>query len=462
MSANQTFGREDSRSIFDFGQAVRIGVLMAILIAVAETIARVLAPALVPGMSQALLAATQVIVVAVVVASGMVLFWRRSRKIDDDRRSEREISALFAANCEDLFILADVHGNVLWLSPSYARFTGWTVEDRQTSDWQSRVHEDDLEKVIATRARNLAGESTRVQYRCRIKNGDYRWLDLQCVPRRDANGKVMHLVTCGRDVTELVTLERRLHEQIERTELATRAGNIGIWEWDIRDQRLVWSERMYPMYDVHPETPVTYETWRERVVLEDLERTEPLLQAAARGEREFITDFRIRRQNGEIRTIAASATVVRDHAGNAERIIGINTDITEVRLQQTRLAASETTLSALVEHAPVAIAILDRERRFLFVSRRWRAENGLLEAEIIGRAFDEFCPKPSPSIRAMHEHCISGGVSSVEDTKSLASDGSEAWVRSHLRPWRDARGHICGIVLFTETIEQTGHVHRAT
>ncbi|MBI3382220.1 MAG: response regulator [Aquabacterium sp.] len=138
-----------------------------------------------------------------------------------------------------------------------------------------------------------------------------------------------------------VMLEHRfeaLQSSENRLKLATRAASIGVWDWDIDQDKLVWDDEMHSLFDVAKEHfSGKLEDWRKTLTPEDAERMTLELQAVIRGEHDLATEFRIVRADGETRVIKAESISVRDHVGRVVRLVGINLDITESRMAKERV-----------------------------------------------------------------------------------------------------------------------------
>jgi PAS domain S-box-containing protein len=126
-------------------------------------------------------------------------------------------------------------------------------------------------------------------------------------------------------------------------------------------------------------------------------------------------------------------------------------DIAGDEPQLPRLSASEQHLRLFVEHAPVAIAMFDREMRYLETSARWRADFNL-EGTLAGRSHYEVFPEISESWKAVHKRCLNGAVERSAGEPFERADGSVQWVKWEVCPWRDARGDIGGVVIASEDI----------
>jgi signal transduction histidine kinase len=131
---------------------------------------------------------------------------------------------------------------------------------------------------------------------------------------------------------------RWLDQARNRLALAVRSAQIGVWDWDVRSNEIVWDDQMYALYAVAPGTQVRYETWTTAVLPEDLERAQNNLQRAIDDKVPTDNLFRIRWPDGSVRHIAASQGVLCDSAGTVVRVIGVNRDVT--RLQEAEASAA--------------------------------------------------------------------------------------------------------------------------
>jgi PAS domain S-box-containing protein len=128
--------------------------------------------------------------------------------------------------------------------------------------------------------------------------------------------------------------EDSLHASQGRLKRATSAGNIGIWDWDIVANELLWDESMYSLYGIHAEDFTgAYEAWSRTLHPDDRSFAEGEIQAAIQGVREYTCEFRVVRPDGTTRVIKAAAQTLRDEDGRAVRMIGTNVDITQQKLE---------------------------------------------------------------------------------------------------------------------------------
>lgn len=194
-----------------------------------------------------------------------------------------------------------------------------TSENTNSGKWLQ--HLDDLENHRPFR--DFAFELKRPE-------GNRVAIRINGKPVFDRDGVFRGYRGTGSDITEQKRDEEQLRVLAERLALATKSARIGIWDWDIATDTLVWDERMYALFDVRAESFGTaLEVWEKGVHPEDLARVREEISTAIAGAGEFHTRFRAVWPDGTIRHIEGHGLVQRAADGAAQRMTGVNRDITE-------------------------------------------------------------------------------------------------------------------------------------
>jgi signal transduction histidine kinase/CHASE1-domain containing sensor protein/DNA-binding response OmpR family regulator len=140
----------------------------------------------------------------------------------------------------------------------------------------------------------------------------------------------------ARTLAEYMT--KHLHETSNRLSLAARAGGVGIWDFDVVNNRLDWDDQMYRLYGItQAQFSGAYEAWQAGLHPDDRQRGDAEIQLALQSAKDFDIEFRVLWPDGTIHHIRCFAKVERDAAGNPLRMIGTNWDITAQKLSEVEL-----------------------------------------------------------------------------------------------------------------------------
>ncbi len=133
-------------------------------------------------------------------------------------------------------------------------------------------------------------------------------------------------------------------------------------------------------------------------------------------------------------------------------------DANEARRQAEAVAAalqeSQERLRLLIEHAPAALAMFDRDMRYLACSQRWLENYGLETRDILGHSHYEILPEITETWKAIHRRTLAGEVIKTDEDCFVRANGSLQWLRWEVRPWYATDGTAGGIVMFSEDITQ--------
>lgn len=186
------------------------------------------------------------------------------------------------------------------------------------------IHPDDRDEVWRRTQDSLAQREVFVhEYRIVRPDGAVRWIANRSHIALDARGEVEGIIGVAVDITERKLAEVALRDAEARLRIATQAGNIGIWEWDVVADAVVWSDRVYALHDLQPGTfGGRAADFLELVEPADRDGVAGRLQAALRDGTGFTAEFRTVLPDGGRRWLSTSAWIHRDARGVPTRMTG--------------------------------------------------------------------------------------------------------------------------------------------
>ncbi len=114
--------------------------------------------------------------------------------------------------------------------------------------------------------------------------------------------------------------------------------------------------------------------------------------------------------------------------------------------------AARATLASIVESAPMALVMTDKDMRVIQASPRWRAARGLMDVNVHGRTLYELFPGGYERWSEAFDRALGGATVHGDKVSLVRPDGKQTWIRSEHTPWRDANGEIGGLLLMSVDI----------
>jgi PAS domain S-box-containing protein len=172
-------------------------------------------------------------------------------------------------------------------------------------------------------------------------SGEVAWLATTKVPLRAAGGEIIGVLGASHDITGWKRAEEALRRSQERLALATAAGRIGTWEWEVASGELFWSDEVEAIFGYgRGEFPRAYGPYLERIHPDDRAGLLKAIDEALAQGAPYAVEHRIVRPDGAVRWVSASGTVMRDGDGRPQRMVGVVQDVTGRREQEEALRRS--------------------------------------------------------------------------------------------------------------------------
>jgi diguanylate cyclase (GGDEF)-like protein/PAS domain S-box-containing protein len=277
-------------------------------------------------------------------------------------------------------------------------------------------------------------------------------VELSISPVRHTGGVTFHAFL--QDISErkkseaaLRQGEMQLRRSQRRLEQAQAIAQMGSWEWDVRANKVSWSDELYRIYGLEPgQFGATFEQYLERVHTDDRERVQATIGRALADHRPFAFEERVVRPGGEIRLLESQGEVQTDQDGQVVRMIGVCHDVTERRAAEVAAREAEQRFRSAFEHGPVGIALVDvsdgRRGRYLEVNRAICEIAGYSEEELLTTSRQALThPEDAEAEQTLFDHLLAGEIPSYSvENRTLRPDGEWAWTAVNTSLVRDDAG----------------------
>ncbi|WP_339925281.1 PAS domain S-box protein [uncultured Cyclobacterium sp.] len=177
------------------------------------------------------------------------------------------------------------------------------------------------------------------------------------------NGKLFRIYGSIQDISERKNVEEKLEDANIRYRLASQAAAIGIYDWDILENNVIWNDTMKKLYGITENNlTIDYQTWQNFLLPNEVEKHTKVIQEALDGKVEYNTQYKIiLPKTGEIRIMKATAHIVRNDAGTPIRMVGINYDITNQEMYRLKLEKANKDREDILESITDGFFSVDRD-----------------------------------------------------------------------------------------------------
>ena len=386
-------------------------------------------------------------VIVLIVCLAVVWAFRQARRLMDRRirtanarlRAERDLLADQRQRLDSLMHTAPAviysarlgNRELTYISPNFTTMLGYAVtpDVLEVRWWSRRIHPEDQTRVGTLEWTEWEQDQHVSSYRFLHADGSWRWIEDRCRLIRDGEGIPRERVGSLADITERVELETRLEREQQRANLAMAGANLGLWEWQLKGDQVVFNDRWAAMLGYKPEEVVhTMSDAAQLVHPQDRRRVREALVRHLTGQADsYQAEYRMRHRDGHwVWVLDRGRVMARDADGKALRASGTHLDITELYLSRELLRESEEKFRSLYEYAPIGI-MLNRlsDGRFVEVNDAILKLTGYDQEQLLSMNFWELTPPEyADEEAAYYEMLNTCGVYGPYEKVLVCADGT--------------------------------------
>lgn len=398
-----------------------------------------------------------------------ILFSAAIRDITDRKKNEEELRklALVAKHTNNAVTITDFEGKLEWANEAFEKISGYKINEIKGEKLghflQGKATSLKTKEKLTQAIRNKQGVKVEIQNY--TKSGKEYWQFLNIQPIKGKNDSESKFIGLGIDITDQKESESKIAESERRFRALFDNQNqfIGLLE---KDGTLIeLNETALVFVGLSIEEVKGKKFWElpwwslSQKTIDDLKNA---IHVANNGE--FIRyEVDIIGKNKQVKTLDLSISPVKDNNGNVVLLIPEGRDITEKLIIEKALKTNEKLLKDFVKNTPTAIAMFDKEMKYLVVSKRWYQDYNLKDKNIIGKSHYEVFPEIADNEiwKEDHKRCLNGEVYKKDNDKFIRADGSISWIRYAIHPWYNDVNEIGGIIMFTEDISEKKKIEEA-
>jgi PAS domain S-box-containing protein len=305
----------------------------------------------------------------------------------------------------------DLEGKLLLANPALCSMLGYTEKELCGMSCSEFANPEDSQDDWALFQQLRAGviDHYSMEKRYLRKDGSQIWGRLNVSLSKNGDGEPPLVFAFVEEITARRLADQELARTNERLRLALEAGKTVGWEWDIKSGRDRWCGDLRAMFGIPSDTFVgKTEDFYRYVHPEDRQLVAKAVADARENRKPYAAEFRVVRLDGTVRWIAAKGSFYYGPQGNAERMLGMATDITEHRQTEERLREYEKA----VEGSEEIMAVIDREYRYLIANRKFLKLRNMTKEQVVGRLVPEILNKRvfEAVIKEKLDECFAGKV----------------------------------------------------
>lgn len=301
---------------------------------------------------------------------------------------------------------------------------------------QAALYQKDDREVIEKGITKIGFEEPQTR-----PDGSKAWLRTSKVPLRDLEGNIIGVLGTYEDITPHKQAMEALRQSEERFRLTAEMTGQLIYDYDVNTGKIIWAGAIKKLtgYSSSEYEQMDIEAWTNHIHPDDRTMALRLLEEAMHEGKNYLTEYRFRRKDGQYIYVEDNGTFVRDHTGKPLRMLGSMKDIGERKMTEEILRRNEANYRALFEQAAEAIFVGDRNGLCLDANEKACQLTGYSKDELKGKDFTFLIPAEELQKQPLRYDMLHKGIPVVSERTFVRKDGRRIRVEMTSHRMQDER-----------------------
>jgi diguanylate cyclase (GGDEF)-like protein/PAS domain S-box-containing protein len=370
--------------------------------------------------------------------------------------SREELFEALAAHTPVGIFISNAEGKAIYVNQRWCELTGLTPEEAMGDGWRVALHPEDAGRVTPEWEDAAAhGRDSVVEYRFLRPDGSMSWIEGYAAALRGGDGRVVGWVGTCLDFTARREAEERLRRTFDDAP-------VGMAFVSPEGQWLQANPALCRMLG-YSEEELTKLTFVDLTHPDDVESSMERVRSHLAGEVDKVqTEKRYVRSDGRVVWVALTSTLTRDADGKPLHFVAQMEDVTERVLAQRALEEAEERFRRAFDDAPIGMALVALDGRWLQVNETLCQITGYGEDELLALTFRDITHPDDldENLRTLGD-VVDGGSRAVRfEKRYIRSDGRTVWVNVSTSLVHDADGEPLHFVSQIEDVTDRKRAER--
>ncbi|MCK9365228.1 MAG: EAL domain-containing protein [Syntrophales bacterium] len=359
----------------------------------------------------------------------------------------------------DLIWLKDKDGVYLSCNSMFERFFG-----AGEADIVGKTDYDFVDRELADSFREhdrkamAAGRPTSNEEWLTFADDGHRALtDTIKTPMYDAGGTLLGVLGIGRDITERKRAEEELRENQARLDLALRSAGMGVWRFDIIENKRYFDDQVCHFLGINPATFTgAAEEFYGAVHPDDRETIKAALARTIEQDVLYEPEYRAVWPDGSVHYITARGRLIRDDKGLPLRINGVVWDVADRKRAEEKLRLSEERFRRIFDEGPFGLVLANPDYTIVTANKAFCGLLGYSEQDLTGQNLINLtCEEDREESREISRQLFAGGIPvSRSEKRYVRKDGGIVWAKLTISPIHGNEGHVLYTLAIIEDLTE--------